>query len=142
MMLFLSVTMHVMSYTVPLVNVTVCCFLLMLASTTSGKTALNLAGMTLERYIAICKPLHHSQLCTIKRTYICIGLIWLLTILSALTDITITLLKQPISFFLTSTLCYVKNLFGSNEHLIKTIFMCEHIFGIWSVQHTGWISGQ
>lgn len=47
MMLFMSVTLHVMTYTVPLVNVTVCCFLLLLVSTTSDNTALNLAGMAM-----------------------------------------------------------------------------------------------
>ncbi|XP_026770140.1 odorant receptor 131-2-like [Pangasianodon hypophthalmus] len=122
-MLVISVSLHVMTYTVPLVNVTVCSILLLLVSTTSDNTALNLAAMALERYTAICKPLHHPQICTVKRTYICIGLIWLLSFVPALTDIIITLLKQPISFFLTSSMCYSKNLFGSNEHLIKTIFI-------------------
>lgn len=132
MMLFIAVTLQVMSYTLPLVNVTVCCFLLLLASTTSGNTPLNLAGMALERYIAICKPLHHPQLCTVKRTYFCIGLIWLLTTGSVLTDIIISLLYQPISFFLTSTMCYLKNIFGSNEHLIKTIFtQTVHLSIVW-----------
>ena len=85
--LFLSVTLHVLVYTVPLLNVTVCSFLLLFATTTTGNTALNLAGMALERYIAICKPLHHPQLCSVNRTYIVIGLIWLLSSVPALTDI-------------------------------------------------------
>ncbi|XP_034168076.1 odorant receptor 131-2-like [Pangasianodon hypophthalmus] len=132
MMLFISVTLQVMSYTVPFVNVTVCCFLLLVASTTSDNTALNLAAMALERYIAICKPLHHPQICTVKRTYICIGLIWLLSFVSVATDIIITLLNQPISFFLTATMCYSKNLFGSNEHLIKTIFIqALYLSSVW-----------
>ncbi|KAL7891841.1 hypothetical protein AOLI_G00013170 [Acnodon oligacanthus] len=50
--------------------------------------------MALERYIAICKPLHHPQLCTVKRTYILIGLIWLLSSVPALTDIFIVLTHQ------------------------------------------------
>ncbi|KAI5619486.1 odorant receptor, family H, subfamily 137, member 3, partial [Silurus asotus] len=121
-MLFVSVTMQVVMYSVPLINVTICCFLLLLGFVTSDNTALNLAGMALERYIAICKPLHYSQLCTVRRTYICISLIWLVSIVIALTDIIIALLKQPIGFFLTSTMCYSKNIYNSNEHLIKAIF--------------------
>ncbi|KAF7711385.1 hypothetical protein HF521_000396, partial [Silurus meridionalis] len=131
-MLFVSVTLHVVVYSVPLINVTICCFLLLLGLATSDNTALNLAGMALERYIAICKPLHHPQLCTVKRTYICISLIWFLTILTALTDIIIVLIKQPIGFFLTSTMCYSKNIFNSNEHLIKAIFMQSvYLSSVW-----------
>lgn len=132
MMLFISVALQVMSYTVPFVNITVCCFLLLLASTTSNNSALNLAGMALERYIAICKPLHHAQLCTVKRTYICIGFIWLFSILPVITDIIITLLNQPIRFFLTSIMCYSNNLFGSKDHLIKTIFVqALYLSSVW-----------
>ncbi|KAL1272357.1 hypothetical protein QQF64_028219 [Cirrhinus molitorella] len=39
-------------------------------------TPLILAGMAVERYVAICKPLHHHQICTVRRTYILISLIW------------------------------------------------------------------
>lgn len=132
MMLFISVALQVMSYTVPLVNVTVCCFLLLLASTTSNNSAVNLAGMALERYIAICKPLHHVQLCTAKRTYICISFIWLFSIVPVITDIIITLLNQPIRFFFTSIMCYHKNLFGSNDHLIKTAFIqALYLLSVW-----------
>ncbi|XP_027002123.2 odorant receptor 131-2-like [Tachysurus fulvidraco] len=132
MMLFMSVTLHVMTYTVPLVNVTVCCFLLLLVSTTSNNTALNLAGMAMERYVAICKPLHHPHICTVKRTYICIGLIWLFALVPALTDIVITLLNQPISYFWKSTMCYNKSIFESNEHLIKTIFtQTLYLLSVW-----------
>ncbi|XP_036425598.1 odorant receptor 131-2-like [Colossoma macropomum] len=122
-MLFLSVTLHVLVYTVPLLNVTVCSFLLLFATTTAENTPLNLAGMALERYIAICKPLHHHQLCSVKRTYILIGLIWLLSSIPALADIIIVLVNEPISIFSSSINCYSKSLFGTNQHLIRTIFV-------------------
>ncbi|KAI4890726.1 hypothetical protein NFI96_007907 [Prochilodus magdalenae] len=122
-MLFLSVTLHVLTYALPFVNVTVCSFLLLLASVTSENTPLNLAAMALERYVAICKPLHHPQLCSVNRAYILIGLIWLLTFIPALTDILIVLANQPISVFSTSIICYQKSLFGSNQHLIRSIII-------------------
>ncbi|XP_036425597.1 odorant receptor 131-2-like [Colossoma macropomum] len=122
-MLFLSVTLHVLSYTVPLLNVTVCSFLLLFAAVTAENTPLNLAGMALERYIAICKPLHHPQLCSVKRTYILISLIWLLSSVPALTNIFIVLVNEPISIFSTSIMCYPKSLFNTNQHLIRTIIV-------------------
>ncbi|XP_017567161.2 odorant receptor 131-2-like [Pygocentrus nattereri] len=122
-MLFLSVTLHVLSYALPFLNVTVCSFLLLFATTTAGNTPLNLAGMALERYIAICKPLHHPQLCTVKRTYILICLIWILTFIPALTDIIIVLVNEPISIFSTSIICYSKSLFSTNQHFVRAVFI-------------------
>ncbi|XP_036425593.1 odorant receptor 131-2-like [Colossoma macropomum] len=120
-MLFLSVTLHVLVYTVPLLNVTVCSFLLLFAAITAENTPLNLAGMALERYIAICKPLHHPQLCSVKRTYIFIGLMWLVSCIPALTDIFIVLVNEPLSIFSSSINCYSKSLFGTNRHLMRVI---------------------
>ncbi|XP_066520102.1 odorant receptor 131-2-like [Hoplias malabaricus] len=122
-MLFLSVFMQVLSYTVPLLNVTVCSVLLLFASTTSENSPLNLAGMAIERYIAICKPLHHPLMCSVNRTYILIGLIWFLNFVPALTDIIILLVNGPLSIFSTSVICYSKNLYGSNQHLMRSIFV-------------------
>ncbi|XP_036425610.1 odorant receptor 131-2-like [Colossoma macropomum] len=122
-MLCLSVTLYVLSYALPFLNVAVCSALLLFTATTSENTPLNLAAMALERYIAICKPLHHHRLCSVKRTYILIGLIWLLTFVPALTDIFIVLVNEPISIFSTSVICYSKNVFGTNQHLIRTIIV-------------------
>ncbi|XP_072539319.1 odorant receptor 131-2-like [Salminus brasiliensis] len=122
-MLFLSVSLYVVSYAAPLMNVALCSFLLFFTSTTAENSPLNLAGMALERYIAICKPLHHPQLCSVNRTYILIGLIWFLTFVPALTDIIIVLVNEPISIFSMSVMCYSKNVFGSNQHLVKLIIV-------------------
>ncbi|XP_072539464.1 odorant receptor 131-2-like [Salminus brasiliensis] len=122
-MLFLSVVLHVVSYAAPLMNFTLCSVLIMVSSATAENSPLNLAGMALERYIAICKPLHHHQLCSVNRTYILIGLIWFLTFVPALTDIIIVLVNEPISIFSTSVICYSKSVFGSNQHLMKMIIV-------------------
>ncbi|XP_066520106.1 odorant receptor 131-2-like [Hoplias malabaricus] len=122
-MLFLTVSLYVLSYASPLVNAALCSVLLLFASMTSENSPLNLAGMAIERYIAICKPLHHPQLCSVNRTYILIGLIWLLNFIPALTDIFILLVNEPISVFSTSITCYSKRLYGSDQHLIRAIFV-------------------
>ncbi|XP_066520107.1 odorant receptor 131-2-like [Hoplias malabaricus] len=122
-MLFLTVSLYVLSYASPLMNAAVCSVLLLFASMTSEISPLNLAGMAIERYIAICQPLHHTQLCSVNRTYILISLIWLLNVIPALTDIFILLLNEPISVFSTSITCYSKRLYGSDQHLIRAIFV-------------------
>ncbi|XP_066520103.1 odorant receptor 131-2-like [Hoplias malabaricus] len=122
-MLFFSVSLHFLAYTVPLLNVAVCSVLLLFATTTSDNSPLNLAGMAIERYIAICKPLHHTQLCSVNRTYILIGLIWLLNFVPALVDIFILLMNKPIPFFSMSLTCYSNNLYGSNQHVMRAIFV-------------------
>ncbi|XP_072539461.1 odorant receptor 131-2-like [Salminus brasiliensis] len=122
-MLFFSVTLHVLVYVAPLMNFALCSVLLMLSITCTKNSPLNLAGMALERYIAICKPLHHPQLCSVNRTYILIGLIWFLAFVPALTDIIIVLVNEPISIFSKSIMCYSNNIFSSNQQFMKMIIV-------------------
>ncbi|KAM4796225.1 odorant receptor 131-2-like [Rhinophrynus dorsalis] len=53
------------------------CFAVVTFSTSSFLvTPYNLATMSLERYIAICHPLRHVQLCTGKRCNVAISVMW------------------------------------------------------------------
>ncbi|KAM6983496.1 odorant receptor 131-2-like [Tautogolabrus adspersus] len=69
LMYFFAVTMVTMiSY--------VCVIITMLASITLRMSPLNLAVMSLERYIAICFPLRHADIATTRRTGIAIAVMW------------------------------------------------------------------
>ncbi|KAM9361651.1 odorant receptor 131-2-like [Symphorus nematophorus] len=103
--LMLSVTLFVISYTVYKINVSLCCVLTLLTLATIENTPLNLACMAVECYIAICLPLRHVQICTIKRTLILIGLIWTTTMFRVLPDLFITLATQPLDFFHSQLFC-------------------------------------
>ena len=78
---------------------------IMTAVLTTRSTPLILAGMALERYISICFPLHYSQICTVPRTVLLICIILVLTATPPVTDLLITLVKEPPSFFQNSIFC-------------------------------------
>ncbi|KAK7915732.1 hypothetical protein WMY93_011493 [Mugilogobius chulae] len=72
--LTITCTLFVLSYILYRINVSFCSFFILMAVFTTRNTPVNLAGMAIERYIAICNPLRHGQICTVRRTYYAIGL--------------------------------------------------------------------
>ncbi|XP_075449341.1 odorant receptor 131-2-like [Ascaphus truei] len=62
---------YVINLPVPL-----CIVLVTLASISFMATPYYLAVMSLERYVAICYPLRHAQLCTTQRSHAAIAIIW------------------------------------------------------------------
>nr|XP_014348051.1 PREDICTED: olfactory receptor 52A1-like [Latimeria chalumnae] len=59
----------------------------------------NLAFMALERYIAICNLLQHTEICTLQRTCKAVAVIWLLGIIPSTTNLITTIVVQPASYF-------------------------------------------
>ncbi|KAM4612781.1 odorant receptor 131-2-like [Polymixia lowei] len=119
MQLILCGLLHVISYVLYTINVSFCCFLLVIAIFTTLNTPLNLATMAVECYIAICFPLRHSQICTVKRTYGLIGLIWGLSAACILPDVFILLATEPLEFFHSRVLCMRDLVFRSAYSLEK-----------------------
>ncbi|XP_055070354.2 odorant receptor 131-2-like [Misgurnus anguillicaudatus] len=120
-MLSVAVGLQVATYIVRFFNVSVCCLVLLLANTVGKNTLLNLACMSIERYIAICKPLHHSQVCTVRRTYILICFIWTMSITPSLSDILIMAPVRPVSFFSTTIYCVKLYIYNTWQHDVKDI---------------------
>ncbi|RXM91966.1 Matrilin-4 [Acipenser ruthenus] len=81
--LTVTVTLYIVSYVFFKINVSFCSVLILLALFATMNTPLNLAAMAIERYVAICNPLRHSQICTVRRTCILIALIWVAGFLSS-----------------------------------------------------------
>ncbi|XP_072237911.1 odorant receptor 131-2-like [Leuresthes tenuis] len=105
-----TISLFILSY-VNKINASICCFIVTFAVFTTLNTPLNLAVMAVECYIAVCLPLRHPQLCTIKRTYILIGCIWAFSAVSILTDVFIILATEPARLFYSTIFCERDNLF-------------------------------
>ncbi|XP_042366460.1 odorant receptor 131-2-like [Plectropomus leopardus] len=114
----LTVMLFIISYILYKINVSVCGAFILIALFTTENTPLNLACMAVECYIAICLPLRHVQICTVKRTVMLIGLIWATSMLSVLPDLFITLATEPLDFFHTRVFCLRETAFR-NPHIIK-----------------------
>nr|XP_055068082.1 odorant receptor 131-2-like [Misgurnus anguillicaudatus] len=123
LMVFITVILFVMAYAWSNVPLPFCFILIIIASTTHKNTPLTLAGMAIERYIAICKPLHHPQICTVRRTYILISLIWGVGVFPALADFFLFLIVFPLSVFSEGTLCSIVILYSSPYHYMMSKFL-------------------
>ncbi|XP_076601820.1 odorant receptor 131-2-like [Chaetodon auriga] len=119
MQLLLSTFLHIISYTLYRINVSFCLILLIITILTTLNTPLNLAGMAVECYIAICIPLRHGQICTVRKTYILIGLIWVASAFSILPDLFILLATEPLQFFHSKLICARDYVFRSTYSLKK-----------------------
>ncbi|KAM6927263.1 odorant receptor 131-2-like [Xenentodon cancila] len=114
----LTVTLFIISYILFKINISVCCALILIAVFTTENTPLNLACMAVECYIAICIPLRHVQICTIRRTLILIGLIWMTSMFSVLPDLIITLALEPLEYFNARVFCLRETAF-QNPIIVK-----------------------
>ncbi|XP_036379928.1 odorant receptor 131-2-like [Megalops cyprinoides] len=76
----------------------ICALVMLFCIATYTFSPLNLAVMSLERYVAICYPLRHAEITTQRRTKITIGIVWLLASLNIVIDLFYTTVTKPHSF--------------------------------------------
>ncbi|XP_068121965.1 odorant receptor 131-2-like [Hyperolius riggenbachi] len=82
------------------------CYLVITVSSTTLKiTPYTLAVMSLERYVAICFPLRHSEFCTAQRTFLAIVLIWTVGLIPNVADFIVLSSSVQGSFFLLYMKC-------------------------------------
>uniref|UniRef100_A0A3Q2Q2F1 Olfactory receptor 52R1-like n=1 Tax=Fundulus heteroclitus TaxID=8078 RepID=A0A3Q2Q2F1_FUNHE len=106
-----TISLFVFSYVFYKINASLCCFIVTFAVFTTVNTPLNLALMAVECYVAVCFPLRHAELCTVRRTYFLIGCIWVLSATSVLPDIIIILATEPLWLFYATIFCDRDTLF-------------------------------
>ncbi|XP_061103869.1 odorant receptor 131-2-like [Conger conger] len=82
----------------------ICSILVLITGITYHNTALNLAVISLERYVAIRFPLRHTEIATQRRTAIAIGLMWFISSVNILIEIFYTIALDP-HFFTAPVFC-------------------------------------
>uniref|UniRef100_A0A3P8WV05 Si:dkeyp-3f10.16 n=1 Tax=Cynoglossus semilaevis TaxID=244447 RepID=A0A3P8WV05_CYNSE len=108
-MLNMTMALQLITYTV---NITLIVFF------PGRNSPLNLASMAVERYVAVCRPLHHAQMCTVSRAYALIALIWIVSFIPSFSDIIITVANQPLSSLLQTVICHPSYLFNTPNHKV------------------------
>ncbi|KAL3059304.1 hypothetical protein OYC64_011263 [Pagothenia borchgrevinki] len=101
----------VLSYIIYTLNVSFCIFLLSIGILSTVNNPFTLAVMAVECYIAVCFPLRHSLICTVRKTYAVIGLMWLIGLLTVLPDIFYALATESLDFFHSRMFCLSANIF-------------------------------
>ncbi|XP_049448181.1 odorant receptor 131-2-like [Epinephelus fuscoguttatus] len=69
----------------------VCGVLILFSSLTTSVSPLTLVVMSLERYVAVCYPLRHSAIITIRNTAVAIIVVWTFSSLNILTSVLLLL---------------------------------------------------
>ncbi|KAM9451148.1 odorant receptor 131-2-like [Clarias gariepinus] len=87
-----------------------CAFIVCVTGTTSRNAPLNLAVMSLERYVAICFPLKHVKIATQRRTHIAIGIIWLIGSINFAIDV-FYIIVIDYNYFTSQVFCGRETLF-------------------------------
>ncbi|XP_060747374.1 odorant receptor 131-2-like [Tachysurus vachellii] len=108
--LFVTTLLYILSFAYLKLVMAACAFLVFISSTTFRNAPLNLALMSLERYVAINFPLRHAEIATQKKTYIAIGIIWCMSMIQFIIDLLYVLLTDP-KFFSSQIFCSRERLF-------------------------------
>ncbi|KAM3936224.1 odorant receptor 131-2-like [Leptodactylus fuscus] len=104
-LLAVMIFLFVMSVYLIFIPVPICYTLLTFSVNAFRVTPYNLAIMSLERYLAICYPLRHADICTKQRSFLAIVFMWLLTLTPHFVDFIAMCSSMPKTFFSTSLEC-------------------------------------
>ncbi|XP_029303909.1 LOW QUALITY PROTEIN: olfactory receptor 2AK2-like [Cottoperca gobio] len=99
----------------------VCGVLVLLADLTFVISTLTLVVMSLERYVAVCYPLRHSTIITIRNTAVAIIVVWAFSSLNIITQV-ILLLDFPfkdLESLQMKDLCAKENMFHRSDDYDK-----------------------
>ncbi|KAM9451140.1 odorant receptor 131-2-like [Clarias gariepinus] len=108
--LFVTSLLYILGLVYLKVVMAACAFIVIVSGTTFRNAPLNLAVMSLERYVAICFPLRHAEIATQRKTYIAIGIIWFMSVMQYLIDLFYSVLMDP-TFLTSQMFCTRERLF-------------------------------
>ncbi|KAM6927270.1 odorant receptor 131-2-like [Xenentodon cancila] len=115
--LIISSSLYIFAQVFRTMHIPLCVFLIFLVSLTTINTPLILAFMAAECYISVCFPLRYNNICTLKKTYVVVGIIWATSSLSVLPDIFILVATEQQQFFTSRGFCERDTVFRSSYSL-------------------------
>ncbi|XP_053187091.1 odorant receptor 131-2-like [Scomber japonicus] len=108
--LLVTMLLYLFAFTMVRMVSYVCVTVSLLAGITVKMSPLNLAVMSLERYVAICFPLRHVDIVTTRKTSIAIAVMWTVASLDSLTQMFLFISLESTGFTL-QTFCTKKSVF-------------------------------
>ncbi|XP_030633910.1 odorant receptor 131-2-like [Chanos chanos] len=110
--LFLFVTniLLLLSYFVLPMPAWICVIICVLMGVLTFATPLTLTAMCLERYVAICMPLRHADIYTIRRSFHCLLVVHSLSCIQSIVIISIFFASVSLSFYTQNKICQVEML--------------------------------
>ncbi|KAM6927266.1 odorant receptor 131-2-like [Xenentodon cancila] len=115
--LIISSSLYILGNVFRTMHIPLCVFLIFLASLATINTPLILAFMAAECYISVCFPLRYNNICTLKKTYDVVCIIWATSSLSVLPDIFILVATEQQQFFTSRGFCERDTVFRSSYSL-------------------------
>ncbi|KAM3875100.1 odorant receptor 131-2-like [Diretmus argenteus] len=106
--LMLSNILLILSYFGIRMQVWLCLIIYIVISPYNFITPVTLTAMTLERYVAICMPLRHGELCTLRNTLHCILIINGISIIPILIALFLCFAAVTYSFYTPYRMCSVE----------------------------------
>lgn len=91
--------------TMPVGICLILCYMMDIMTFTSP---LSLTAMSLERYVAICMPLRHSEISTVRRAFHCIIIIHAISSIEPITMIVIFIVSVPHHIYTSNAICQIE----------------------------------
>ncbi|KAM6927265.1 odorant receptor 131-2-like [Xenentodon cancila] len=130
--LIISSSLYIFAQVFRTMHIPLCVFLIFLASLATINTPLILAFMAAECYISVCFPLRYNTICTLKKTYVVVCIIWATSSLSVLPDIFILVATEQQQFFTSRGICERDTVFRSNYSLNRRkVFHMFYLVVVW-----------
>ncbi|XP_042343163.1 odorant receptor 131-2-like [Plectropomus leopardus] len=107
-MLFMSNVLLILSYFQIAMHVWLCIIISVVVLVYLIITPVTLTAMTLERYVAICMPLRHGELCTTRRTVYCILIIHALSSVPCFIVLAVFFASAYLKFYKQYQICSVE----------------------------------
>ncbi|XP_067452020.1 odorant receptor 131-2-like [Thunnus thynnus] len=108
LILILTNTLLIMSYFPFTIQTWLCLIIYIVLSLYTFVTPVTLTTMTLERFVAICMPLRHAELCSTRRALHCILIIHSLSSIPCIVFLSIFFASATHSFYSQDRICSVE----------------------------------